>query len=58
MRRDVFKPFSYIVLQFDITWIKDESLAGLDNLPKPEVLTEEMINNLNTALKAFQKIRV
>ena len=55
MRRDLFKPFSYIVLQFDITWIEDESLADLDNLPKPEVLTERDNKQSEYCTKSFSK---
>jgi len=28
----------------DITWLKDKSLADLDNLPDPDVLAEEIVN--------------
>lgn len=28
----------------DITWLKDKSLADLDNLPDPDVLAEEIID--------------
>ena len=30
----------------DITWLKDKSLADLDNLPDPDVLAEEIAENL------------
>ena len=29
----------------DITWLKDKSLADLDNLPDPDVLAEEIAEN-------------
>lgn len=57
-----FKRFSYDEIitrdktNLDITWIKDENLANLDNLPEPEVLSEEIIKNLHLALEAFEKI--
>jgi type I restriction enzyme M protein len=30
----------------DIFWLKDKSLADLDNLPEPDVLAGEIIENL------------
>jgi len=30
----------------DITWLKDKSLADWDNLPDPDVLAEEIVENL------------
>jgi type I restriction enzyme M protein len=32
--------------QLDISWIKDKSLADLDNLPDPDVLAVEIIENI------------
>jgi type I restriction enzyme M protein len=40
----------------DIFWIKDKSLADLDNLPDPDVLAGEIIDNLETALESFREI--
>src|SRR6187455_127512 len=40
----------------DITWLKDKSLADLDNLPDPDVLAEEIIENLESALGSFIEI--
>ena len=40
----------------DITWLKDKSLADLDNLPDPDVLAEEIAENLESALRSFQEI--
>ncbi len=42
----------------DIFWIKDKSLADLDNLPSPEVLAEDIIENLQSALESFNELRV
>ena len=42
----------------DIFWIKDKSLADLDNLPDPEVLASEIIDNLQSALDSFQELIV
>jgi type I restriction enzyme M protein len=42
----------------DITWLKDKSLADLDNLPDPDVLAEEIAENLESALGSFREIIV
>jgi type I restriction enzyme M protein len=38
----------------DIFWIKDKSLADLDNLPEPDVLAGDIVENLQSALESFQ----
>jgi type I restriction enzyme M protein len=40
----------------DITWIKDKSLADLDNLPDPDVLANDTIENLEAAVGSFKEI--
>ena len=40
----------------DITWLKDKSLADLDNLPDPDVLAEEIAENLESAAGSFQEV--
>lgn len=40
----------------DIIWLKDKSLADLDNLPAPDVLAEEIIENLEAGLDSFKEI--
>jgi len=40
----------------DIFWIRDESLADLDNLPDPDVLAEEIIENLEAGTQSFKQI--
>ena len=40
----------------DITWIKDKSLADLDNLPDPDELAEDIVENLESALDSFREI--
>lgn len=40
----------------DITWLKDKSLADLDNLPDPDVLAEEIIESLEAGLQNFKEI--
>ena len=40
----------------DITWIKDSSLTDLDNLPDPDVLASDIIENLEAGLESFKEI--
>ena len=40
----------------DIFWLKDDSLADLDNLPDPDILATEIIENLEAGLENFQAI--
>ena len=40
----------------DISWIKDKSLADLDNLPDPDVLAGDIIENLEAGLESFREI--
>ena len=40
----------------DITWVKYKSQADLDNLPDPDVLAEEIAENLSAALENFRTI--
>jgi type I restriction enzyme M protein len=40
----------------DIFWIKDQSLTDLDNLPDPDVLANEIIENIEAGLNSFKEI--
>ncbi len=40
----------------DISWIKDKSLTDLDNLPDPDVLANEIIENLKAGIESFEEI--
>ncbi len=40
----------------DIFWLKDQSLTDLDNLPDPDVLANEIIENLESGLDCFRGI--
>lgn len=40
----------------DISWIKDKSLADLDNLPEPEEIAQDIMENLEAALESFREI--
>lgn len=44
-------------LSLNIFWIKDKSLADLDNLPDPDVLADSIIENLQSALESFQELQ-
>lgn len=45
-------------VSLDIFWIKDKSLADLDNLPDPEELAQDIIDNLQSALDSFNELQV
>jgi type I restriction enzyme M protein len=57
-----FRKFTYdeIVLKdktsLDIFWLKDNSLTDLDNLPDPDVLVEDIIENLESSLESLRGI--
>jgi type I restriction enzyme M protein len=40
----------------DIFWLKDKSLADLDNLPEPDELAGEIIENLEAGLESFRAV--
>ena len=40
----------------DIFWLKDKSLTDLDNLPDPDVLAHEIIENIESGLSSFKEI--
>ena len=40
----------------DIFWIKDESLTDLDNLPDPDILALEIVENIEAGLESFREI--
>ncbi len=42
----------------DVFWLKDKSLTDLDNLPEPEALAEEIIENLEAGLASFREVLV
>ncbi len=57
-----FKAFTYEDLinrdktNLDIFWLKDKSLEEMENLPEPEVIASEIVENLEFALQQFQGI--
>lgn len=40
----------------DLTWLKDDSLTDLDNLPDPNVLATEIIGYLQSGIERFEEI--
>ncbi len=57
-----FRRFSYDELvqrdklNLDIFWLKDDSLEDIDNLPEPDVLAAEIVENLEAALENFRNV--
>lgn len=41
----------------DIFWLKDKSFADLDNLPNPDELADDIIENLESALESFRELK-
>jgi type I restriction enzyme M protein len=40
----------------DIFWLKDESLGESENLPEPEIIAREIVQDLESALEQFREI--
>ena len=40
----------------DVFWLKDASMTDLDNLPEPDVLAAEIMENLRLALSSFEAV--
>jgi len=57
-----FRPFSYDDLvardkaSLDVFWLRDESLEDTDNLPPPEVIAAEIVEDLEAALAQFSAV--
>ena len=57
-----FKCFTYDDLMqrdkvnLDIFWLKDESMEDAENLPPPDVLAAEIVDQLEAALEEFRGI--
>ncbi len=43
-------------LNLDIFWLKDDSLDDVDSLPPPDEIAAEIVENLQSALEAFQSV--
>ncbi len=59
---ELFKSFTHDELvardkvNLDVTWLRDESLEDLDNLPAPEVIAREIVEDLTAALGEFAAV--
>jgi type I restriction enzyme M protein len=57
-----FRPFSHDELlqrdkiSLDLLWLRDESLEDSDNLPPPDVLAQEIAEDLEAALSEFAQL--
>ncbi|MGW3945447.1 N-6 DNA methylase [Micrococcus endophyticus] len=57
-----WKTFTYDELitrdkaNLDITWLRDETLEDMDNLPSPDVLAREIVEDLTAALTEFEAV--
>jgi type I restriction enzyme M protein len=57
-----FKAFSYEELlkrdklNLDIFWLKDEALEDSANLPHPDVIAREIVEDLRAALEQFEEL--
>lgn len=57
-----FKKFTYDEIiardktNLDISWLKDESLGDLENLPEPDAIALEIIENVEAGLASFKEI--
>lgn len=40
----------------DIFWLRDDNMLDLDNLPDPDVLAQEIIENIESALESFREV--
>ena len=59
-----FKKFKYDEIiardktNLDIFWLKDDSLTDMDNLPDPDILAAEIIENVGSALESFKSLSI
>ncbi len=57
-----FRSFGYDELMardkanLDITWLRDASLEDVDNLPAPEIIAREIVEDLTAALAEFEAV--
>lgn len=40
----------------DVFWLKDDGLTGLDDLPEPDALAGEIVDNLEAGLRGFREV--
>ncbi|MEV1287743.1 class I SAM-dependent DNA methyltransferase [Micromonospora sp. NPDC049679] len=59
-----FKSFTYEELvardkaNLDVSWLRDDSLEDTDNLPAPEIIAREIVEDLTAALAEFEAVAV
>jgi type I restriction enzyme M protein len=41
----------------DILWLKDENFIDMENLPEPDILIDEIIDNIESSLASFKTIK-
>ncbi len=41
---------------FDLSWLKDDSLANLEKLPEPADIAEGIIENMEAGLASFRAV--
>ncbi len=57
-----FRPFTYDEIiardkvNLDLIWLKDDTLEDIDNLPAPEVIAREIVEDLQAALLEFAAV--
>ena len=51
-----FFKLPYFLIRRLGTWLKDKSLTDLDNLPDPDELAQEIVENLEAGLESFKSI--
>ena len=57
-----FRPYGYDELiardkvNLDLTWLRDESLEDADNLPPPDIIAREIVEDLTAALAEFEAV--
>ena len=62
METERFRRFTYDELtqrdkaNLDIFWLRDESLEDSENLPPPDVIAEEIMEDLRAALEQLEEI--
>lgn len=45
-------------MSLEISWLRDESLDGDNYLPDPNVLAQEIVDDLEAALEQFREIAI
>ena len=43
-------------VSLDIFWLRDDSLGDMDNLPEPDEIAEEIVENLEAGLEGFRRV--